>query len=551
MPLRTSLAIACLASVAAAQLSLPVLPGGNAYLWGQPTNCQVFFDMTVNTTVTFQGLTYSGYTPVGQSGSIDMWLTNTGTTTYVGNELNASVWSMAASGPSVYPAAPVTPSVCFTTGAVVQPGTYGVAIRYNGGIAPLFYLGNGTNQNFQNAELSVTAGATQFSAFTVAPFTPYVFSGTLFYGLGSVAHACAEKKSYGNGCYASTGSFWQKWITPGQTAAALNGRRLTLTYTGSGYILGQGTTASYIAPSASATPIAATSNGEAQVSLPSTILHPGGTASTLYVSSNGYVSDGPNQTPPGSLSNLPHSGGLLQAPATMWALAWHDFNPAETSSGVIKYEQVGNLFVITWDNVESWPNTVLNPSTLQIQFDLLTNDVHYVYQTITTTGGSPYWDATLVGYSPGGVSPELAPIDVTTLTSVLLTSPEALPVQLTAVQPPVLGTSVDLITSNEGSASVGINFLGVTPIAAPGLDLGFLGAPGCAALVDPTTAVGNVISNLGAPFPGMTLTLPIPLTPALAGAVVVSQSVWLDAAANPFGAKTSNGVSLTLGTFGL
>lgn len=548
---RTALVIVSLTAAVHAQLSLPILPTGNAYLWNPPpTNSQVFFDMTVNTTVTFQGLTYNGYTPVGNSGSIEMWLTNTGTTTHVGNETNAAVWSLAAGGPTVYPETPALPSACFTTGAVVQPGTYGVAIRYNG-VGPLFYLGNGTNQNFANSELSVTAGSTQYSAFTAAPATPYVFTGTLYYGLGAVPHNCATKANYGAGCYATTGSFWQRFVTASSTAGALNGRRLTMTFTGAGYIVNQGTTATYIPPTAAATSLPPVNNGEAAVPLPTPFVHPGGVATTLYVHSNGFVSDGPNAAPPGALSNLPHEGGLLNAGPTMWALAWHDFNPAEAGSGLVKHEQVGNLFVITYDNVESWPNTVLNPSTLQIQFDLVTFEVHYVWQTIDATGGSPYYDGTVVGFSVGGASPNLGPTNVTTLSNLLLQAPEVLPLTLTASAPPVLGTSIDLTTSNEILQGLGVNFLGLTGIPAPGFDLGIIGGPGCVALVDVATAVGNLISNLGAPLPSMTVTLPIPLTSSLAGAIVYSQSVFLDAAANPLGLKTSNAASLTLGLFGL
>lgn len=550
MHLRTFLLAAVLAPAAAAQLSLPILPTGNGYLWGPPpSNCQVFFDMTVNTTVTFQGITYTGYTPAGYSGSIDMWLTNAGTTTYVGNETNAALWSLRATGPTVYPLTPTLPSACFTTPATVQPGTYGVAIRYNG-VGPIFYLGNGSNQNFFNTELSVSAGATQYSAFTAAPISPYVFTGTLYYGLGTVAHSCATKTNYGEGCNAVPGSFWQSWTTAAATAAALNGRRLTLTYGGSGYVLSQGVGVSYIPATAAATAIPATSNGEAMVPLPSTLLFPGGSTTTLYVHSNGFVSDSPNQTPPGSLSNLPHPHGLLNTTAAMWALAWHDFNPAETGSGVIKYEQVGNLFIITYENVESWPAPTVNPSLLQIQFDLSNHNVHYVYQTITNIGGSPYYDATLVGFSPPGPSPDIAPTNVTTVTALALPVPEVLPLKLTASAAPIIGTNVDLVTSNEGVSGLGVNFLALTGYPAPGISLAPLGAPGCVALLDIGSAIGNLITNLAPPLPTMTITLPIPAIASLAGIVVVSQSVFLDSAANPLGLKSSNATSLTLGVFG-
>lgn len=552
MHLRTTLLVACLAGAAAAQnTNLPILPTGNPYIWGPPnTTPQVFFDMTVNTTITLQGLTYNAITPVGTTGSIEVWITNPGTTTYVGNETNAAAWSQLTSGPTVYPETPTTPSVCFTTGGVLQPGTYGVAVRYNN-VGCYFYLGNGTNQTFANSELSVTAGATQSGAFTVAPFSPYVFSGILYYALGNVPQNCATKSSYGAGCYPTSGSFYQRFPSAAATAAALNGRRLTLVNGGTSYVVSQGVGVTYIPPSASATALPANNNLEALVTLPSALTYPGGSTTQLYVSTNGYVSDASNQTPPGSLSYMPHERGLLDAPATMWALAWHDFISSEVGSGLIKWEQVGNLFVITWDGVESYPSTTLNPSRMQIQFDLSNGDVHYVWQTIDAIGGSPYFDQTVVGFSFAGQSPDLGPVDVTTLTTLVLPAAEVLPLTLTASTAPVLGTTVDLLTSNEGNASVGINFLSLAPIPAPGINLSILGAPDCAGLLDINQGVGNLISNLGGGLPGMSVSFTIPTTPSVAGVTIASQSVWLDPAANAFGIKTSNGVELVVGLFAL
>ena len=291
MHLRLPLLALCLTAAATAQNSLPILPTGAAYLWNPPSsNPQVFFDMTVNTTVTLQGLTYSAVTPLGTTGSVDVWVTNPGTTTYVGNETNAAVWSLRASGPSTFPATPAVPAVCFTTGGVLQPGTYGVAVRYNN-VGVLFYLGTGTNQTFSNAELSVTAGATQYNAFATGSVSPYVLFGTLYYGNGVVAHNCAAKSNYGAGCYATTGSFYQRFLTPGATATALNGRSLTMTFTGSGYIVTQGIGATYIPPSGTATALPTNNNLETAITLPSTLTHPGGTATQLFISTNGYVSD--------------------------------------------------------------------------------------------------------------------------------------------------------------------------------------------------------------------------------------------------------------------
>src|SRR5689334_1013373 len=153
MNLRTSVIALGLAAAAHAQNSLPVLPAGNAFVWVPPQVAgQTYFNLTVNTTVTIQGLDFDCASPPETSGSMELWLTNPGTTTHVGNETNASLWSLAASGATTLPLDPTVPTVCFTNGLVLQPGTYGVAVRYVN-LGQVFVAGNGTNQSFSNAEL--------------------------------------------------------------------------------------------------------------------------------------------------------------------------------------------------------------------------------------------------------------------------------------------------------------------------------------------------------------------------------------------------------------
>ena len=109
----------------------------------------------------------------------------------------------------------------------------------------------------------------------------------------------------------------------------------------------------------------------------------------------------------------------------------------------------------------------------------------------------------------------------------------------------------DLVTSVEPTASIGVNLLGTTTLAAP-LDLGALGGPaGTLLYLDPATSILNTISNI----PGvgtMSLTIPVPNNPALSGIEINSQSFWLDlAGANfPFtNVVGSNLVTCTVGNF--
>jgi hypothetical protein len=559
MKLRLACLPLALAALASAQSSLPVTSLGLQYIWvPPPTNATFFFDMTVNTTVTFTGVGFSTITPVGQQGSMQMWVTNTGITTHVGNEANPAAWTLGATGPTTIPPTGTAPGACFTTGLVMQPGTYGIAISANGPFNNLFANNNNAPQTFSNTELTVNLGSTSYSGFTGGALAGYVFLGTLHYAVGTPPHACAAATKVGSGCNAVAGSFYQRWTTSAAAAAALNGRKLTLLNAGTSYlVLPASAAVNWIPPTAAATPLPANNNGDLAITLPSTFNFPGGSTTQLVVATDGHVSTASNLSSlPGTPTYSPYAPALLDAGSTIWAVCWHNFNTSETGSGLIKWEQVGNLFVITWDGVENWPNLigttqVVNPSRFQAQFDLATGDVHYVYQTMDAQGGSPYYDHTIVGFSPGGPSPDVGPVDITTLTTLVLAPVETLPLALTASAAPVLGTSVDLTTSNESALSVGINFLSLAPLPPPGVNLAVIGAPGCFALVDPSLAVGNLISNLGSSLPPMTITLPIPVSTPLLGFALTSQSIFLDPGANAFGMTVSNAVSLVVGSLAL
>ncbi|MFY9344875.1 MAG: hypothetical protein WAT39_20445 [Planctomycetota bacterium] len=563
MQLRSVLIPLVLAGAASAQLSLVIPPATGAlqYLWvpGPTTNTVgFFFDMTVNTTVTFQGVSFPSYTPVGRAMTLTMHTTNTGITTYVGNELLQANWTLRGTAAATIPLGPTTPSVCFPQGITLQPGTYGVVL---GATNCNNLFSNNGPQTISNTELTVVAGATTAQLWGTAPSAygtqAFHFNGTLYYAPGAVAHSCATRTEYGKGCNLLSGSFYQKFTSNAAMATALNTRRLSLLFTGVNYTLTQGLpTVGYIAPTASAISLPANNNGEATVTLPGPLNYPGGSTTQLVIATDGHIAPATNLPFPGQNYNfMPFEHGFLNAINPIWAVCWHNFNTTELGSGLIKYETVGNLFIVTWDNVESLPGTATaatpNPCTFQAQFDLTTGDVHYVYQTMTTGGGSQSYDETIVGYSPGGPSPDNGPINLVTLTAVVLPPVEVMPLKLTASAAPVLGTTIDLVTSSESNPNVGVNFLSLAAIPPPGIDLGIIGAPGCFAHIDLSTAVGNAISNLGAPLPSMIVQLPIPVTASLSGILITSQSAWLDAGANPFGVITSNGVSLTLGLFAL
>ena len=548
----------------------PVAPVGY-YGWNTPPPIHSnMFDLTVTNQVTLQAINTPLLSPIGQQGTFEVWLTNPGITTYVGNELNAANWTLASSGRIVGKG--TTGSLvtladlsCQQTpaggGLVLNPGSYGVLLRYVG-VTPLL-VAVGTPQTIGNADLSVSGGIVQYNPWiapaapaTGAGFSAWAWRGQIFYAPGAVPHACAVTSTYGTGCYTVNGSAYQEWTdnaTPSAAAAAsaaLTGRSLKFLPSGSGYLMLPGNATGYIAPTPAATVVTLADDTENTVTLGAPFNYPGGSTSTLFVHANGYVSVGSNNTLPGGFNDIPEIPQMLNAPETAW-WSWHDYNPAEAGSGQVKFEQIGAVACITWDGVESYPTTAVNPSTLQFQFDLASGEVTIVWVTIEAQGGTGFLQGSdhIIGFSPGGASPTTGQFNIATLTTQVLTVPERFPLGLGTTSKPLLGTTVSLDTTSPPNIGLGVNFLSTVQIPAPGLDLAILGAPGCAALADVGAGLGNAISNLG--LPGVTLqsSLALPNNPALAGVRIYSQSAGLDAAANALGVVTSNAVELVLGIY--
>jgi hypothetical protein len=293
----------------------------------------------------------------------------------------------------------------------------------------------------------------------------------------------------------------------------------------------------FVPPSAAATPLTLGDDTETTVALAAPFPHSAGATNSLTVCSNGFVSIASGN----GTGFAPAPTTMLNAAQTAW-WAQHDYNPAASGSGQVKFEQVAGVAYITWDGVYDYGGTAAtSANTFQFQFDTNTGAVHLVFQTM-----SPGGNGRLVGYSPGGASADPGNVDLSAAlpATINLTASDVAPLALAASARPLVGTTINLTTSNATGANIGVNFLSVVQIPAPGFDLGILGAPGCAALVDVNAGISSVIGNVL----GLSLSAPfaIPATAPL-GVQVFSQSVWLDATQNAFGILTSNGVTLTLG----
>lgn len=535
--LRTlSLAAAFTATALAQSPLTTTYAGGN----GLGAGATIYFDLVVAAPITLTQIDVNSSSPAATAGSIDVRWCNT---TYVGNDVNAAAWTLGGSGPAVV-TAPGAATPVVITPFTLPPGNYGMAITYNL-IAMNYSNGLGTavpgssaNQTYSTNELTLLAGASSGGApGTAICCTPRVFNGSLYYSVGGGGGTVAQRTSYGAGCYTKAASVYENFATSAAFDLANTG--ISFLFNGAGYVTLPGIT-SYVPPSAAATSLTLGDDTETSVALAAPFVFPGGTTSALQVCSNGFVSVAAGN----GTAYAPSAAGHLNAAQTAWR-NWHDYNPSAAGSGAVKFEQANGVAYVTWDGVYDYGGTTTaNANTFQFQFELATGNVHLVFQTISALG-----NGRLVGYSPAGNSVDLGNTDLSVAlpASITLGSTDQLPLALSASARPLIGTTFNLVTANPTGTNLGVNFLGFSQIPAPGLDLWIIGAPGCNALIDISTAVGNLIGNLGLPGVSMSVAFPLPNSTAILGQHVYSQSIWLDATQNTFGALTSNGLDLLIG----
>ena len=381
----------------------------------------------------------------------------------------------------------------------------------------------------------------------------FAYSGTGYTAVSTCTGApLAYNLQYGTGCYDVPGAGVYEFHADAAIAsAALQGNALQVIPTGYGYtgLWLAGGASAYIAPSVAASIILPGDDGSVAVTLPSLMPSPKGPVSQVAVSGNAIVTLG-------GISNndfdfSPSGGEFATGDATAF-YAWHDYN--EFEGGDVKTEQVGNLFCITFENVENYSltNPSPNPGTMQFQLDLTTGACTMLWVTVDTDTTSTFGSAHLVGWKTSGVvtdngSQVLATaLPITTGENLVAMSLSASP---NPISTPTIGTTVTYQTDNMPEFApgagiyVGINILSLSSIPAPGVDLFFIGAPGCSALIGSL----DVILNMVGVTPTQSVLFPIP------AGVPVGTTIWSQSASliapnslpngqNAFGLTTSNGV---------
>ncbi|MBL8751334.1 MAG: hypothetical protein JNK78_19410 [Planctomycetes bacterium] len=342
-------------------------------------------------------------------------------------------------------------------------------------------------------------------------------------GPGGVVAATAP---FGTGCYHLSKAFYESFTAAGFDLANSGMRMIR---NGNRYDVTSGGT--FVAPTGAAVQLALTDDGEATVNLSGAFPFPGGTTTSLVVCANGFVSAAAGNGNDWS----PTAAEWLASTQPRWG-CWHDFNPDAAGSGKVKFEQIGSIAYLTWDNVYSYNTTAAN--RWQMQFDVATGNVTTVWSTMVASGSA--W---VVGFAATAPNDDLGSVNLSAaLAGGLHTGADNTPPLTLTTSLPQLGQSMTLTTTNFTPASaLGIQIISVTRYD-PGIELSIANMPGCF-LYSGTELLHVVIANAGTGVDVWT----IPNDPTWMGLAVTTQTLAFAPGANTNGLITSNGVALTVG----
>lgn len=355
---------------------------------------------------------------------------------------------------------------------------------------------------------------------------------------GTPPNPPAYTEAYGQGCYdTSTYQSVYAYFVDATASQVLGGQSFTFIPGGTNYTMIAGG-APFVAPTGAAVDLLLTDDSEIAVtpSLPFNYL---GTTpiATLSVNSNGFVNMA------GTGVNYIYCYGstyeLLNANAPSFR-ANADYNPGATGSGHVYSEEIGGVLYVTWSGVYRYGNTT--PETMQIQLDLASGMVTIVFGTMATTGYG-----LVVGYAPTGPCLDSGGINLATdlpvTTGVDLLAPAmALSADPAPVSTGTTGTTVTIQVDYSPEVVPGSGFVADLLIFSfsqnPGLDMTFLGAPGCFLYVSSLDLTLAIVGPAGP----QTMAFNVP--PGVSALTEVFVQAAALAPVNAFGVATSNGVKL-------
>ncbi|MFT4839680.1 MAG: hypothetical protein ACI8UD_003255 [Planctomycetota bacterium] len=388
--------------------------------------------------------------------------------------------------------------------------------------------------------------------------------------------AAGRSETIGQGCYNlpfMIHEFIAENTTPIDLASQSYTAVLTASANGGFYNITNGGIP-YIAPPAGATNLTlggtapapvATSSANADdatwghtLSVPLSVPNPGGglMATELGINSNGKVYF--DVVPPTDTSyayNGANYGGIgpFRDLATSWAVFNTDLDPSTGVGDVYVMEPSPNLggVMIWWDNVPNWPAVAGATNSCSIEFTADGTVCNIAYGSNLVANGSG--DA-LVGFSAGNGEPVGGLIDWSAIPAApgaqLSGDGSSAPTMGLSARP-IGGTSPDLVMGNLPSTIAGAPRVGlfvINTVGLPGIDLGFIGMPGCPLFVGGSpliiTGIEDTVNSPGE------IRLPFALPAGFAGTDIYLQGGALHFVfpPNAFGVTLSNAVCFTLGS---
>ena len=128
--------------------------------------------------------------------AIDVWVTPT---SYLGQEHNASAWTLLASGTGI--AQPEnTPTPIDVSDAYLAAGSYGVFVHHRLGGGPAYTSSPGSGLQWPGINLTLDMGTSMSGLFTGNLFTPRIWNGTFCHTGGTNLWTYCSAKTNSLGC---------------------------------------------------------------------------------------------------------------------------------------------------------------------------------------------------------------------------------------------------------------------------------------------------------------------------------------------------------------
>lgn len=555
---------------------------GSAATYTSPTgSVNIFFDLNASANINLTGFDatlydYSGVPgPVttGQQFNVIVW---TIANTWAGNQNNQGAWNNAGTGVGTVAGNANTVGnspIVLNAPIFLSAGVTGVVIEMQAvtttpnapnpwsAVHPLLALGPVGNPPWTDSDAYITVqnqglqrdgwGSGVLTAS--GTYGPVHNAYNLYY---QVAAGAAYYNSYGHGCGASFASFFETYLTAG--SFDLSNYSIDLINAGNAYVVqvtpGAPTWFTPTSTSLSAGTYQSSTSGSwddaisQPITLPFTFNYPGGSTSTIEVGSNGICLLQHDTNGSAAYGYYNDTTGWLNKPAN-FAVCFGDqdcgvngTSPPGNPYGVyFDVDPSGNQVYVTWITQE-WSPAIGPTQNFQLMMDNGGNAEFRYQQVNMNAAPAPI----LVGWTPGGGAAQPPQTDLDTVGG-FVTGTGTVDLAATMSARPITGTTPNFVTSGLQPGNVlGAVVLGFGPLN-PGVDLGFLGAPGC---TQNMAVLGASITflSLGATTP-QNIGLPIPNNPLLAGLTVTGQSALLVPGINALGVTTSNGVCIGLGTF--